>query len=152
MTDGDLARGLPHVELADLARAIDRALKRPRARREQRPDLTQVVIDDRLAAIKPQRRDQLADALPRQLRIAAQQPMDLVPKRVQLRRGRRSPIDRRGIRAQCAAHRVAIDPMAARELLDRHPTNEMLAAQLSPALHVQHPFLPASITDDQARV
>ena len=42
--------------------------------------------------------------------------------------------------------------MAAHELLDRHPTDEMLPAQLGSALHVQHPFLPASITVDQARL
>jgi hypothetical protein len=42
--------------------------------------------------------------------------------------------------------------MAPRELLDRYATDKMLAAQRSPALHVQHPFLPASITVDQARV
>ena len=44
---------------------IDRPLKRPRRRREQRPHLAQIVIDDRLAAIEAQRRDQLADALAR---------------------------------------------------------------------------------------
>jgi hypothetical protein len=42
--------------------------------------------------------------------------------------------------------------MPARELLDRHATDEMLPAQFGPALHVQHPFLPASISVDQARL
>jgi hypothetical protein len=42
--------------------------------------------------------------------------------------------------------------MPTRKLLDRHATDEMLPAQLSPTLHVQHPFLPASITINQARL
>ena len=84
--DRDLAARLPEIELADLARPIDRALKRPRRRREQRPHLAQVVIDDRLAAIEAQRRDQLPDPLTRQRRIAVEQPMDLVLERIELRR------------------------------------------------------------------
>jgi hypothetical protein len=44
-----LALGLPQIELADLAGPIDRPLKRSWPRREQRADLAQVVIDDRLA-------------------------------------------------------------------------------------------------------
>jgi hypothetical protein len=84
VTDRDLVLGLPEVKLADLPRPIDGPLKRPRWRREQRPHLAQVVIDDRLAAIKPQRRDQLPDALARQLRIGLQQPVDLVLERIEL--------------------------------------------------------------------
>ena len=53
MTDRHLGPRLPDVKLADLARAIDGPLKRPRPRREQRPDLTQVVINDRLDAAHP---------------------------------------------------------------------------------------------------
>jgi hypothetical protein len=60
--DRDLRPRLPQIELADLPRPIDRPLKRPR-RREQRPHLSQVVIDDRRAAIRPRRRDQLPDPL-----------------------------------------------------------------------------------------
>ena len=152
MTDRDLLAGFPQVELADLPGPIDGPLKRPRRRRKQPPHLAQIVIDDRLAAIEAKRRDQLTDTLAGQLRIGPQQPMDLVLERIELRRRRRPPIDRRRIRPQRPAHRVAIDPVAPRELLDRHAADEMLAAQLSPALHVQHPFLPASITVDQARV
>jgi hypothetical protein len=61
--DRDLLGGLPEVELADLARPIDRPLKRP-GRIKQRPHLAQIVIDDRVAAIEPQRLDQLPDPLP----------------------------------------------------------------------------------------
>jgi hypothetical protein len=50
--DRHLALWLPEIELADLARPIDRPLKRSRPRNEQRPDLAQVVIDDRLAAVE----------------------------------------------------------------------------------------------------
>ena len=45
----------------------------------------QVVIDDRLPAIEPKRRDQLPDPLTRQPRITAKQPMDLVLERIELR-------------------------------------------------------------------
>jgi hypothetical protein len=70
MTDRHLGLGLPNVELADLTGPVDGALKRPRRRREQRPDLAQIVIDDRLAAIKAKWCDQLTDPLARQLRSA----------------------------------------------------------------------------------
>ena len=85
MTDRNLRPGLPDVELADLARPIDGPLKRPRRRREQRPHLAQVVIDDRLATLKAQRHDQLPDTLAGQLRISLQQPVDLVLERIKLR-------------------------------------------------------------------
>lgn len=60
------------------------ALKRPRWRREQRPDLAQIVVDDRLAAIEAQWHDQPPDALARQLWVRLQQPVDLVLERVEL--------------------------------------------------------------------
>jgi hypothetical protein len=90
----DLTLGLPQIELADLAGSVDRALKRPRWWREQRLDLMQVVIDDRLAALEPERRDQLSDPLARQLGIGLQQPVDLVLERIELRH-RPALIDRR---------------------------------------------------------
>ncbi len=70
MTDRDLVLGLPQIELADLPRPVDRPLKRPRCLKE-RADLPQVFIDDRLAPLEPQRRDQLADPLTRQRRVPA---------------------------------------------------------------------------------
>jgi hypothetical protein len=85
---GTSSLGLPQIELADLAGPIDRALIRPR-HREQRPDLAQVVIDDRLTAVEPQRRDQLPNTLPRQVRVILQQPVDLVLERIEL--GTRRP-------------------------------------------------------------
>jgi hypothetical protein len=120
MPDRTLGLGLPQIELADLARPIDGALKRAGRRQKQRPDLAQIIIDDRLAALEPQRRDQLADPLTRHPRIAAQQPVDLVLERLELRRPRRPTIDRRSLRAQRPPHRVAIDPIPPRELLDPH--------------------------------
>jgi hypothetical protein len=51
VADWNLLRGLPEIELGDLSPSIDRALKRSR-RIKQRPHLTQIVIDDRLAAIE----------------------------------------------------------------------------------------------------
>jgi hypothetical protein len=63
---------------------MDRALKRPR-RPKHRADLAQVVIDDRLATIEPQRRDQLPDPLPGHRGIVLEQPMDLVLEPIELR-------------------------------------------------------------------
>jgi hypothetical protein len=48
MADGHLVARLPDIELNQLARPIGGALKGPGRRRKQRPDLAQVVIDDRL--------------------------------------------------------------------------------------------------------
>src|SRR4051812_29805837 len=84
MTDRDLGPGLPEIELTDLPRPIDSPLIGARID-EERPDLADVVIDDRLAAAEPQRSDQLADALPRQPRVTAQQLVDLILKRIELR-------------------------------------------------------------------
>src|SRR4051794_34344293 len=47
--DRHLGARLPQIELADLARPIHGPLKRPR-RRDDRPDLAQIVVQDRLAA------------------------------------------------------------------------------------------------------
>jgi hypothetical protein len=78
MPDPQFAHRLPDVELDDLARPIDRPLKGPRRRQEQRPHLAQIVINDRLASRAAQRRQQLAHAHPRQLGVLAQQPVDLI--------------------------------------------------------------------------
>src|SRR5215218_8960482 len=146
MADRDLGPRLPQIELADLPRPIDRALKRPR-RVKQRPHLPQVVIDDRLAAIKAQRSDQLPDPLPRHPRVGLQQPVDLVLERIQLRRRRRPPIIRRRRCPQRCPDRVARHPRPPRKLPDRNAADEVLATQLSPALHVQQaPSTPNSIT------
>jgi hypothetical protein len=59
--------------LADLAGAIDGALKGALGQK-QRAHLAQVVIDDRLAADKAERLDQLPDPDARQLRVLAKQP------------------------------------------------------------------------------
>src|SRR5215211_3268892 len=102
---GTSALGSHKSELADLARPIDRALKRPR-RLKQRPHLAQVVFDDRLAAVEAQ----LADPLPGQPRIALQQPVDLLLKRVQLRAARRALVVRRPVAIDHVADRVAMQP------------------------------------------
>jgi hypothetical protein len=145
--DRDLGAWLPEVELADLARSIDGALERPWRRQEQRPHLAQVVVDDRLAAVEPQRHDQLPDPLAGHPRLDLQQPVDLGLERIELRPHRRAPIDRRLVGPQRPADRVAIDPEPPRQLLDRDPANEVLAPQLGPPLHVQQPLPPG-----QARV
>jgi hypothetical protein len=136
--DGNLGLGLPEIELADLARPIDRPLKHPWRRREQWPHLAQVVVDDRLAAIEPERRDQLADPLAGQLRIAAQQPVDLVLERIKLRPARRPPIDRRRVAADRAADRVPVQPRPTMDLAHRQPAHEVQPPDLRPLLHPDH--------------
>src|SRR3954470_24297464 len=65
--------------------------------------------------------------------------MDLVLERIELRSRRRPAIDRRRIGPHRPTDRIAIDAKPPRQLLDRHPADEVLAPQLGPPLHVQHP-------------
>jgi hypothetical protein len=81
--DRHLGPRLPEIKLQQLAAAIDRALKCPRRRREQRPQLGDVVIDQRLAAIESDLDDQLEDPDAGQPRILAQQTLDLRLERIQ---------------------------------------------------------------------
>src|SRR5215207_5456390 len=136
--DRHLGLRLPKIELADLARAIDRPLKRPRRRREQWPHLAQIVIDDRLAALEPELGDQLADALARQPRISLEQPMDLVLKRIKLRTRRRPRIARRLIAPKRAADRLPVQPGPAMNLADRQAAHEVQPPHLRPLLHSDH--------------
>ena len=103
-----------------------------------------VVIDDRLARPTAQRLQQLADPDPGQLRVLAQQPVDLVLERLQHARLRRPRIARRPLAAQRPPDRVARQPRRPRQLLDRLAADEMLAPQLSPLLHLDHPLQPPS--------
>jgi hypothetical protein len=150
MTDRDLRAWLPQIELADFAGPIDGPLIGPRPG-EQRADLAQVVIDDRLAPVEPQRRDQLTDPLPGQRRVLPEQSMDLVLERIELRPNRLAPIPRRLRRAQRRPDRVARQSRPPRELLDRHPPDEVLATNLA-VLHTDQPFLLTSTTTDRARL
>jgi hypothetical protein len=69
VADRDRLARLPEIELTDLARPIDRPLKRSGRWREQRPDLAQIVVNDRLGRAATQRLEQLADPDPGQLGI-----------------------------------------------------------------------------------
>jgi hypothetical protein len=71
MPDRHRLGGLPQIPLADLPRLIDGPLMRARAL-EQRAHLPQIVIDDRLATVEPERLDQLTHPDPGQRRIPAQ--------------------------------------------------------------------------------
>src|SRR6202007_1022832 len=99
VADGDGGTRLPQVPLADLAGAIDGALKGALGQK-QRAHLAQVVIDDRLAADKAERLDQLPDPDARQLRVLAKQPVDLLLERIELGRSLRAAEARRRIGAQ----------------------------------------------------
>jgi hypothetical protein len=129
------------------------AMRSPkRRRREQRPDLAQVVIDDRLAAIEAQRRDQLPDALPRQLRVLAQQPVDLVLERgpastPQARAHNAAP---RRWRSRCGSCRDAA--RSGDDLPDRQAAHEMQPPHLRPRLHSDHLGLPSSLCANEPRL
>ena len=78
--------------------------------------------------------------------------MDLVLERVELRRPLRTPKHRRLARAQRHPDRVARQPRAAHQLLDRDTTNEVLPAQLGPALHLKHDPSPGLDDNNRARL
>ena len=139
MPDRHLGARLPHIKLAHLPGSIDSPLKRPDRPREQRPHLPQIVIHDRLARRAPQRLQQFPDPHPGQLRVFGQQPMDLRLELLQHARPRRSLISRRGLASQRSADRVLRQPRLARQALDRLARDEMLASQLGPLLHLDHP-------------
>jgi len=140
MPDRHLIARLPQIELTQLPGSIDRALKRPRRRREQRPHFAQIVIDHRLARLAAQRLEQLPNPNARQLRIGAQQPVNLVLERVELRLAQAAAIRRRRLASQRPPDRVARHARPARQLLDRHAEHEVLTTKLSPPLHTNHPF------------
>jgi hypothetical protein len=98
--DGDRRARTPQVELHELSRPIHRPLVRPRRRREQRPHLAQVRIEDGLMPGVPQRCDELGDANGRQLRLVPKEAMDLILERVELRAACVALVSRRII---CAA-------------------------------------------------
>ena len=138
MPDRDLSLGLPEIELADLARAIDRPLKRPRRRREQRPHLTQIIIDDRLATLEPSWAISSRTRCPWSPRILAQQPVDLVLERIELRPRRRPRIARRAVTPEGVADRFPVQAGASMDLPDRQAAHEMQPPHLRPLLHSDH--------------
>jgi len=89
-------------------------------------------------AAGPQRLDLLANTHTAQHRIVLQQPVDLVLERIKLRRPLRTPEHRRLIGPQRRPNRVTRQPRPPDQLLNPNTAHEMLTAQLSPPLHVQH--------------
>jgi hypothetical protein len=150
VADRDLAARFPQVELQQLPGPVDGALIGPPAL-EHRPDLAQVVVEDRLGAVIAQFLDQLADPLARDPRVVLQQAMDLVLERVELRRSRRALIARRALPSQRATHGVAIVAGAPGDLVDREPFDLLHPPDLRPAPHVEHD-LPPRQSQDLARL
>jgi hypothetical protein len=149
MPDRDRRGRLPEIELADLPRPIGSPLEGARRRREQCPHLAQVVVEDRLRPGVAERLDQLADPLPRQLGILAQQPMNLALERIELRRPRPPLIARRLRGTQHSPDRDAIPAGAPDDLLDRQTADEVHPPNLRPLLHLdQRP--PPRPLDDRA--
>jgi hypothetical protein len=75
---------------------------------EQQPDLAQMIVKDRPAAVVAERLEQLAHPLPGNPRISLQKPSDLVLERIELRRPRRTLIARRALTPQRTPNRVAV--------------------------------------------
>src|SRR5450755_4660235 len=151
VADRDLELRLPQIELDQITRPIHRPLIRPLIDKE-RADLPHVAIGDRLAALIPQRLQDLPDPLTLDLSVAAQQLVDLLPEPVELRPPRRPRIRRRRRRAQRPTDRLAMQPRPPPDLPDRQPLNQPHPTDLRPLLHADHPILPASIDDDRARL
>lgn len=87
-------------------------------------------------SLKAQWLDQLSDPDARHLRVAAHQRVDLILEQIKLMAapGAKSRLLRRAL---CHPDRVARQPGAAHQLLDRDPANEVLPAELSPAHRAQ---------------
>ena len=136
-TDRDLARGLPEVELDQLAGPVAGALVGARLD-EVRTDLAQVVVEDRLRTLIAEPLEDLQDPLARDPGIVAEQPIDLRAERIELRGARRALVARRPRAAQRTAHRVAVVAGAPRDLADREPLDLPHAPDLRPPQHVQH--------------
>jgi hypothetical protein len=88
MADRDRCPRLPQIALHQLAGAVDGALKgaldqKPRA------DLAHVVVEDRLAAVIAKLAGHLAQPQRLDPRIGPQLLTDPLPKRIELRHGRR---------------------------------------------------------------
>jgi hypothetical protein len=140
----DLVARLPQVELAEHARAVARALEGARSGQEERAQLAQVVVQDRLASRVALLCDQLADPPAGQTGVVAKQPPDLLRERLELRGPARAAVAGRLARAQRPADGVAITPGRARDLLDRQPGDEVHPPDLRPLLHPDHVLLLTS--------
>lgn len=142
VADRNLGLGLPKIELAELTGTVDGALVGALGS-QQRAQLAQVLVEDRLAADVAELGDQLADAGVGDPVIGAQQPLDLGLEGVELGGPRRPLIAWRSIGAPRRADRVAGQAGAPADLLDRDPVDRVHPPDLRPLLHVQHAFLPA---------
>jgi hypothetical protein len=112
--DRDLRARLAQIELRQLPRPITGALEAARRRQKPRPQLTQQIVEDRLAAHIAEPLELLADPHARQRRLVGEQLLDRRDERLELRRPRRPrPIARRRRRGQRPADRVAVHTGAA---------------------------------------
>src|SRR5262249_24072191 len=123
-----------------------------RPRQKQCPHLAQIIVQDRLAARAALLLKQLAQPLARQPRLGAQQPMNLIAKRIELRRPQRAPIPRRLRRAQRAPERVTAVTGAANDLLDRQPLHENASGGSPPTAPPRPQPPPHSMSNDRARL
>ncbi len=119
--------------------AVDRPLERPGRPVKQRPHLSEVVIDHRLARRAPQRQQHLPHPHARQLRIIRQQSMDLRLERLQHALPRRSLIPRWRLTAQRPPNRVLREPRLTHQPLDRLSRRRNARAATTPTAPHQPP-------------
>src|SRR6516165_1514933 len=143
VTDGNLRLGLEQVELQELAGPVRGALIGALGT-DDRAQLAQVAIEDRLAARIAALADQLADAGIGDSRHIAQQLGDLLAVGVELGGDRRARVARRPLAPERLADGLAIPAGAASDLLDRYSLDEVHAADLRPLLHGNQLLLLAS--------
>jgi hypothetical protein len=147
--DNDWSRGMCTrfgfaIALGELAWQVHRPLIRP-GREEERPDLADVLLEDRLATGIAERLQELAQPDRWHPRLGLQEAVDLRLERIELRGGRRPRVLRRISARECATDRLAMQAGAPRELADRDPVDEVQTPQLCPLLHDQHDLPPDPI-------
>ena len=142
MTDRQRLSGLPQIALHQLPRPIHSALERA-PDEKPRPDLANVIVEDRLAARIAKLDRQLAQPLRRNPRIGLQLLTDPLPERVELRRRRWPLIARRPVAPQRPADRATVKPRPTADLPNREPLDRYIrltsAHCSTPATHSSSP-------------
>jgi hypothetical protein len=146
MADRDLGAWLEEVELQQLAGTVERALGGAPGL-EQRAHLAQVAVENGLPALISEPCKQLSHTLAGQVRILAQQAVDLVLEGIQLRRPWWTLIARRTLGPERTADSVSVVPGAPGDLPDREPVDLLHPPDLRPAPHVKHRPPLASVLD-----
>jgi hypothetical protein len=143
VADRDLGLRLPEVELAELGRSIDGALVGALGT-EDRAQLAQVIIENRLGASVTGLFDQLADSGVGDSLDLAEQAGDLLAVGIELGSLGGTTVARWLLGADRPTDRLSIAAGSASDLLDPQPIYEMHATDLRPLLHLDQLLLLAS--------